>query len=347
MWRHLKIFGTSLAVVVVLGGAGFAGVWFYSANTARTEIETWLEGLERDGYEATVDAIGISGFPRNILVSLDGLSIAADHALDWQWTAPAVQASVSVTNPQRVVVRLRGPQKISYAGTGGIVTMEIRADRLVFQFDLTDDRALEALSINTGGLSLKKAEEDPITAERFQFRATLGQGDEMVPDNTKMSVRFDTLIMPAHTRGPLGDTIQLIQANLELHEPIPNADLGLVLVDWRDADGAVEIEASQVRWGTLDMDGDGGFTLDDQMRPKGWVNAQIRGYATTIDAFDAAGLLDDDERDAIDAVLGFLNQEGRRGNIGLMVRAEDGLIYVGPVSLGKIGPLIPDLAPPD
>jgi hypothetical protein len=169
----------------------------------------------------------------------------------------------------------------------------------------------------------------------------------MVPDNTKMSVRFDTLIMPAHTRGPLGDTIQLIQANLELHEPIPNADLGLVLVDWRDAHGAVEIEASQVRWGTLDMDGDGGFTLDDQMRPKGWVNAQIRGYATTIDAFDAAGLLDDDERDAIDAVLKFLNQGGRRGGIAMMVRAEDGLIYVGPVSLGRIGPLIPDFAPPD
>jgi len=77
------------------------------------------------------------------------------------------------------------------------------------------------------------------------------------------------------------------------------------------------------------------------------VNAQIRGYETTIDAFDAAGLLDDDERDAIDALLGFLNQGGRRGNIAMMVSAEDGLIYVGPVSLGRIGPLIPDLAPPD
>jgi len=85
-----------------------------------------------------------------------------------------------------------------------------------------------------------------------------------------------------------------------------------------------------VRWGTLDLSGRGGFYLDDQLRPQ-----------RSIDAFHAAGLLDDDERSSIDSMLSFLGQRGALTDIGLPLQAGKGLIFVGLVSLGKIDWVIP------
>ena len=101
------------------------------------------------------------------------------------------------------------------------------------------------------------------------------------------------------------------------------------------------IHQSQVRWGTLDLSGRGGFYLDDQLRPQRSIDAHIRGYVTTIDAFHAAGLLDNDERSSIDSMLSFLGQRGALTDIGLPLQAGEGLIFVGLVSLGKIDWVIP------
>ena len=70
------------------------------------------------------------------------------------------------------------------------------------------------------------------------------------------------------------------------------------------------IHQSQVRWGTLDLSGRGGFYLDDQLRPQRSIDAHIRGYVTTIDAFHAAGLLDDDERSSIDSIAQLFKASG-------------------------------------
>ena len=141
------------------------------------------------------------------------------------------------------------------------------------------------MSLDAAGLSLHEGAAEPVTAGRFQLRANLGPGSGAVPDETRISFRLDALVMPAHARGPLGNTMDFIQADIEVHGALFPGDLAVALADWREADGALEIRESQLRWGTLDLAGRGALSLDGDMRPNGWIDAQIRGYEITSKLF--------------------------------------------------------------
>ena len=249
MRRLLKFAAAGLVAVAVLGGGGFTGYWFLAAGAAEAAIEDWVASQQSQGFETTTEGLAVSGFPGNILIHIDGISVAApDQALDWQWSAEAIDASIDPKNPRRIVVRIRGTQSLAYGIGDDRVTVEIVGQRMTVQLDWKNNRGVENLSLDAGGVTLTNARgDDPITVRRFQFRANLGPGGGLVPDGTQMSVRFDNLVLPAHTRGSLGNTMDLIQANLEMRGALGNADLGIALADWRDARGAVLIHQSQVR----------------------------------------------------------------------------------------------------
>ncbi|MBT3396646.1 MAG: DUF2125 domain-containing protein, partial [Alphaproteobacteria bacterium] len=273
MKRFLKFVAAGLVAVAILGGGGYTGYWFLAAGAAQSAIEDWVTAQQSNGMQATTDGLVLSGFPGNILLHIDGISLAApDHALDWQWSAQAIDASIDPKNPRRIVMRIRGKQTLTYGTGDSRIDTVIVGQRMTVQMDVRKAGGMESLSLDAGGVTLTNARgDDPITAGRFQFRANFGPGDGLVPDGSQMSVRFDNLVLPAHTRGPLGNTLSLVQANLEMLRTLPTGDLTGALEEWRDAQGAVRILQSQMRWGTLDFSGRGGFTLDDQMRPRGSV----------------------------------------------------------------------------
>ena len=72
------------------------------------------------------------------------------------------------------------------------------------------------MSLDAAGLSLYEGAAEPVTG-RFQLRANLGPGSGAVPDETRISFRLDALVMPAHARGPLGNMMDFIQADIEVH----------------------------------------------------------------------------------------------------------------------------------
>jgi hypothetical protein len=343
MRRLLLLVVAGIAVISVLGGGGYAAYWFIAANAAQAAVANWVAARQAEGFEVATESVSVSGFPGRILVRINGLELAQpDHTLAWLWRTEALQISVSPTNSRHLLMRIGGKTSLAYHSETGEAAIAIRARGMAVQVLLNDDRTLQSIALETASLSLTDgAGGEPTTARRIQIHATWGDGPGVVPDATQFSVRFDSLLMPQHTRGPLGNTMEVFQANLELKGVISSTDLPVALAEWRDAEGAMIVQESQVRWGSLDMSGRGGFTLDDQLRPKGSANVQIRGYAITIDAFHAAGRLDDEERKSIESITNFIGQRGPMANIGLKLRAEDGLVYVGPVSLGTVQPIIP------
>ncbi len=343
MRRILLLVVAGIAAIAVLGGGGYAAFWFVAANAAQAAVTDWVAARQAEGFEVATESVSVSGFPGNILIQIDGLELARpDHALAWRWRTEVLQASVKPTDSRQLLMRIGGESSLAYRSEIGETTIAIRAQGMAVQVQRNDDRTFQSIALDTTGLSLADgAGGEPTTARRLQIRATWGDGPGTVPDGTQFSVRFDSLLMPQHTRGPLGNTMEIFQANLELKGAIGSTDLPVALAAWRDGEGAMIVEESQVRWGSLDMSGRGGFTLDDQLRPKGSASVQIRGYAITIDAFHAAGRLDDEERKSIESITAFIGQRGPMANIGLQLRAEDGLVYVGPVSLGTVQPVIP------
>ena len=136
------------------------------------------------------------------------------------------------------------------------------------------------MSLDAAGLSLHEGAAEPVTAGRFQLRANLGPGSGAVPDETRISFRLDALVMPAHARGPLGNTMDFIQADIEVHGALFPGDLAVALADWREADGALEIRESQLRWGKLDLAGRGALSLDGKCRDSHSIPVLCKGLCS-------------------------------------------------------------------
>ena len=343
MRRILLITVAGLVALGALGGGAYTAFWASTANSARASVLAWVATLQAEGFEASVGEVGTSGFPGRILLTIDDLALArVSSALPWQWQVDGIDASIRLMEPNRIVLRPRGRQSIRYGAGDAETTIQVSARRLTLQLGIGENGTLSSLALDAIDLDLANAiGAPPTTAGRFQLRANLADGFGAIPNGSTFSLRFDSLVMPKYTRGPLGNTIELLQANLELRRSLTSTDLPAALTSWREDGGRVGVQESQLRWGTLNFSGAGGFTLDELLRPEGTITAEIRGYSVTIDAFHAAGRLNDEERASIDSILNFMRQRGRLGAISLPVHANQGQIFVGPVSLGTVQPVIP------
>ena len=343
MRRILLITVAGLAALGALGGGAYTAFWASTANSARASVLAWVATLQAEGFKASVGEVGASGFPGRILLTIDDLVLArVSSALPWHWQVDGIDASIQLMEPNQIVLRPHGRQSIRYGAGDAETTIQVSARRLTLQLGIGENGTLSSLALDAVDLDLANADgTPPTTAGRFQLRANLADGLGAIPNGSTFSVRFDSLVMPKYTRGPLGNTIEVLQANLELRRSLTSTDLPVALASWREAEGSLRVNESRLQWGTLDFTGHGGFTLDELLRPEGTITAEIRGYVVTVDAFHAAGRLNDEERASIDAMLSFLRQRGPLGSISLPVHANQGQILVGPVSLGTVQPILP------
>jgi hypothetical protein len=83
------------------------------------------------------------------------------------------------------------------------------------------------------------------------------------------------------------------------------------------------------------------------MRPIGAGKARVEGYDATIDALRAGRWIRGKEAFTAKTVLGLLAKETADGNkaVTVALTAQDGLLYVGPLPLLRLPPLLPSPSP--
>ena len=142
-------------------------------------------------------------------------------------------------------------------------------------------------------------------------------------------------------RLPLGQTIARLDLDARLRGGLPR-DFGKAAVEaWRRGGGAVEIEASDLRWGPAGMQAAGTVMLDEQMRLAGSLRTVLQGYAETVAALEAAQLIRRRDAATVHIALDLLARRGPDGArvVSLPVTARNGAVYFGPVRVFKLRPI--------
>ena len=243
-----------------------------------------------------------------------------------------------------IVVSVRGAQSVRYRDGTVARALSVKTDSTTLEVRTGDDGSFSGFGLVLAGLALERPDLAPLTMRRMLLQMTKGSGlGTFVPERTRFTLRIDNLVMPEYRRGPLGDTIELVSTNAVVNKGIDSADVAAALAKWRDAGGYLTLLETMLKWGSLDMQGQGSgvLKLDDQMRPAGGLNVQLRDYLTTVDAFHAARRLSDEARAAVQQLVGFLSTRGAGGRIGLPLEITNGEIIVGPAKLGTVSPVLP------
>ena len=113
--------------------------------------------------------------------------------------------------------------------------------------------------------------------------------------------------LPASYGRSLGSRISSLSLQGALDGPVPRTPaMGERATAWRDGGGTLGIERLAINWGPLDLTASATLALDEQLQPMGTGNARVVGYAETLDALAAHGVISKSAATAAKAVLSLL-----------------------------------------
>ena len=102
----------------------------------------------------------------------------------------------------------------------------------------------------------------------------------------------------------------------------------------------LELRSVAAKWGPLGLTGDGTLALDKEMQPVVALSLAISGFAETLDALVASGLVDQKKAGLPRVILGALarNNNGTT-SIKAPLTIQDGFLLIGPVKLLPVPPI--------
>src|SRR5205823_9134066 len=126
----------------------------------------------------------------------------------------------------------------------------------------------------------------------------------------------------------------------EIKGPLAMGPVKPTLAAWRAAGGTLELRSVAAKWGPLGLTGDGTLALDKEMQPVVALSLAISGFAETLDALVASGLVDQKKAGLPRVILGALarNNNGTT-SIKAPLTIQDGFLLIGPVKLLPVPPI--------
>lgn len=345
-----------LIAFIVLLSAFVVGQWFFfkarfEAALPALEARAGAAGLDI-GYSARV----IKGFPFRLEAHYSAVRIARSDPL----LSVALEADTAVLirqllssdlslayfNAPRFAAASASPLpdrrsgEITAAFGAASLQMSLRGEgdalaRVSAVFDQPSGRT-ELFSI--GAFSAKQLQMHlgwPIEGRR-------ARGGVLVP-RVQANLQTAGLELRGRETDPLPPVIDRFELGLDivLGTYAPLSEQGLTL--WQAEDGKVQINALKGQWGDVTLaSGGGAVQLDEAMRPKGNVVANVKGLAALTYAIDKTEILPPAQAEPVLLTLRLL-RAGKKAEdeVPLRFDIDKGVLRLGPAPLIAFGSVVP------
>ena len=333
-----------IVALVLAGIAGWTGYWFWLKGRVEQGVAAWIEERRAEGYEIADAGRQIGGFPARMEITVAQPTVARPGAWRWQ-AAGQVVIHVQPWKLNHVIVNLGPSHQLDWVEGDGVRRAGVTAERALASGVFDHGR------LDQGALDITKAVvvdslTGTTTADRVQVhsRANHGESEQRPKDSLGLALQVDNAALPPAAVTPLGHALALLRINATLPPPLPPPSRRADALDaWREAGGVVNLDRFEVRWGPLDANGNGTVTVDRELRPLFALATDVRGFGPTLDAYADANLMR--KRDARNAkmALGALAKPDGQGRptVQLPVSAQDGRLFLGPIGVADLTPIVP------
>ncbi len=344
---HARFLILGSLAVMLLAGAGLSLYWTWMAERIALGVEEWTRVQRTRGYDVAYQGPTIGGFPTRFRVDLIEPRVRTPQG--WHWSGDAIAGESMLWAPWRLRIDVPLRQRFGGFWSGRRHAISLAAEAAEGVLELGRDGGIARAAIEAerllleaeAGWTLRAAEVDLAVRQAPPSRdgRREGRGDPI----TVLTGAAREIVWSGDLQSPLGETIGLVALDAALVGRIPTGDPAQALVQWRDSGGRLEIGKLSLLWGPLDLEADGTAALDAAMRPQGAFTARIRGLPETIDALAARGLIKRNLAFAVKLALLALarvpDQSGKP-RIQVPITLQDGLVYLGPVALFSVGPVL-------
>jgi len=332
-----------LALPLFAGGA-LALYWVWAADALRDGIAVWTAEQRARGYQLSYLGPQIGGFPARLDVRFQAPQVTAPQG--WRWSGGAIRGAAAFWQPLTLNLDLPRHQEleIEIEDAWRRLTLDATAGR--GRIHLGRSGQAEAATVEFDGAVLRDAAGPELRADYLRYgmvrRAPTVEG----PRDWTLFLNGEVAALrlpPTAATGPLGEEIQRLEFEATLIGRIERGPPRQALAAWRDAGGLLEVSRLDAVWGPLAVSANGTATLDGEFRPQGAFTARFRGLPETLDRLTAQGLLEPSAALALRlGALALAQEEDGDGRpvVRLPVTLQDGLVYLGPVAVATLSPVL-------
>jgi hypothetical protein len=347
-----------LIAAVLVGIAAYTVFWFHVKAEVQVNIAGWMEDRRDAGDTVRYDSLDIAGYPFRIEVTATNPRFGrVQDGGSWTIDGHSLRVIAAPWNLGHIVAYQEGPFEIRYHAP-----RPDGPDRVIELTGMSDaagasavwkNRTWDHADLEFSGLSLTaKGSTVPLTVGHLEFHVRLLHPDEpaqpgglVQPERTEYALEAMDLAFPGATEEPFGRTIQDLSTVLEVHGDKPLGRTVAEIEAWRDAGGTVDVNSLALDWGPLQVQINGSLALDENNRPMGALTAKFTNYDKLIDALSATK---PGERPELKRFLeGLMKSTGQpQDTLTLPFSMQDGALYLGPVAVTTLPPLIGPSAQP-
>jgi hypothetical protein len=336
-----RFLAVAAAVGCLLVVASYTGLWYLEASQVRDGIARFIAARATHGMTIRSEKLEIGGFPFTLdadfgRVMVDGLPYAKPvhaeapslllRARPWQpgnWRIVAENGLI-VTVPEN--------EGQSFRATAGDARgrAQVESDGLV-------------IGIDCHNITLGSPGSAP-AAHHASLRLTVP--DKPPEDDTTPSLTFDLVVdravLPNGLESPQAGLPDRLSIEGVVEGPVPEEPLVPALTEWRERGGSIELHQIVLRWGAVDLDGDGTLTLDTNLQPAASFTGRIRGWGALLDDLVQAGALTASEANYDRLGFGLLTRTAEDGKSELRapITLQNTQVYLGKAKVAKVPPIV-------
>jgi hypothetical protein len=325
-----------IAIAALLPALAWSAWWWVGAAAKEAAFTAWLADRRADGWMAEAASITTIGFPNRFDTRIERLALA-DPEVGWAWEAPFIDILMLSYAPTRAVLALPPAQDLSIPGARAT----LRSDRLMASANLAPDPALALRRVSLEGVGLRLDAPEGWAAAAQRMEAHIAEAPESAgPRNAyALALSAESVKLPAVWRerldpaGAMAEALDrlTLDARAAFDRPLDRT----AVEDRPPRLEALSLGTLEARWGALALTASGRVAADSEGYAAGEITVRATRWREMLRAAVAAGALDRDLAQAIEAGLGLLALlSGDADTIEAPLSFGGGLARIGPVPLG-------------
>ncbi len=346
MSRFAKL---ALVFVVLLPVLGLPAAWFLSGAVLRHSFDAWVQDRRDDGYALRHAEPELTGFPFDLDVRIADPSVESPKG--WRWRGPELTGGASIWDPLTLALQAPGRHLVDWGPRDQRLSLRLDAASASGTAELALDGRLHRADAALRQVAAEGPLPGPVRIERLDLAYRDPAGPNHVaqdqgaggPNPGDLLVTVLGVDLPPGLALPLGPRVELFLVEGRVEGPLPAAASRESLALWRDAGGQLSIHRLKLRWGPLQLEAEGQLALDDELRPTGQLTSNLRGGSDLVDHLAERKMIAENAAGVLKLALITLSRRAEDGGppvVELPVNLKDGRLYLGPVALFRLRPVL-------
>jgi len=319
-------------VLLILGG-GIWGGHFYLSSELEKSFHHFVKTQEKVGTKITYDSYHTKLGFLGLTIVLKNPSLVAEES----WIQKAsiegdLYIKIALLSSQNIQFSSKGISHLSWKSPDPKGPLFAEFASFTGHTSLNEYGRLYKTEVDFSGTKLfyKEREEPLLRSEGGHLKFSKKHEKKKF----KFHLKTKPIFIHKKLKTPFGNEVELLDFKAFISDIDQSSNFQASLRDWYDSSGTMEIDHLKFKWGPLDINSKGTFSLDEKLQPLIALSAKVKNMNNVLKTLVAEKIISKKSVTLVQLVLGALSQM-EEGEIQhkFALTLQEGELSLGPIPI--------------